>query len=134
MQKPTQATSPPEQSTPADEHPVQIRIHNHGPKDKRYRISRMGVLVSESKTYRASDSVVKALKALKLRLAKRKVLEAPSGEWHVKVASANGSIVMESVSFESEQEAETVMADLQAFFDAGGQVEMSPGRFKRLKR
>ena len=123
----------PGQAMPNNNLPVQIRVASHGPKDKRYRISRMGMLVSESKSYRATDSVVKALKAVKLRLAKRKVLEAPSGSWHVKVASGNGSIVMESVDFESEQEAETVMADLQAFFDAGGRVEMPTGRSMPLK-
>ena len=121
------------QAMPNNNLPVQVRVASHGPKDKRYRISRMGALVCESKPYRASDSAVKALKALKSRLARRKVLEAPSGKWHVKVASGNGSIVMESVEFDSEQEAETVMADLQAFFDAGGRVEMPTGRSMPLK-
>lgn len=60
------------QAMPNNNLPVQVRVASHGPKDKRYRISRMGALVCESKPYRASDSAVKALKALKSRLARRK--------------------------------------------------------------
>ena len=89
-----------------------------------YTVYRNDSVIGKSKPYKASDSAVKSIHALKRCLAKRKIMDVAEvgGAKRFIVASGNGSIVFESVSFDTEAELEKAAGDLQKFFDAGHPV------------
>lgn len=75
--------------------------------------------IAQSKRYRSSASAVRSLQAVYRRLSSRKVSQSVAGFWGFSIASENGTIVLESVAFGNEAEAEHAAGELQKFFDAG---------------
>ena len=116
-------TETPEEGAPL----VKVEVVRAGSVN-RFRIKHGASVVAVSKDYQQTDSVLKALRAIKSRLKKRKVLTHPSGSVYVKVAAANGAIVMESVLYKTEEEATQICENLQAHLDDKCEVTMPSGK------
>ena len=78
-----------------------------------YQIFSDGVLIANGNDYKASDSVFKALRAVRDNIKKDKRVVKGAISWGIK--SANGQFVLESVKLTKEGQAEAALTALRDY-------------------